>query len=250
MIIDTLAVIPARLASERLPGKPLKLLAGKPLIQRVYEAVKETGLFSEIIILTDSDEIKTRAELFGGKAIMTSPACQSGTDRILEIRDTLAGEVIVNVQGDEPFINRRALADLLELFNDNQVELASLMHKIEDIEELKSPNNVKVTVDQNNFALFFSRALIPYLRNPEDRSVCSYYRHVGVYAYRKRILNTLASMKPGILERIEKLEQLRWLEHGQKIKMIETSYDGFGIDTREDLEKAEERFSRLLSFDQ
>ena len=245
MTIDALAVIPARLASERLPGKPLQLLAGKPLIQRVYEAVQKTELFPEIIILTDSDEIKKAVEIFGGQVLMTSPDCQSGTDRILEVRDRLSREVIINVQGDEPFIDRRALADLLDLFSDEQVELASLMHKAGNFDELKSPNIVKVTVDQLNFALYFSRALIPYLRNPDDRKICPYYRHIGVYAYRNRILDTLASMKPGILERVEKLEQLRWLEYGQKIKMVETSYDGFGIDTKEDLERAEGRFAQL-----
>ncbi|MBW6515270.1 MAG: 3-deoxy-manno-octulosonate cytidylyltransferase [Candidatus Cloacimonetes bacterium] len=243
--MGAIAAIPARMASERLPGKPLQLLAGKPLIQRVYEVVQETGLFHEVLVLTDSNEIKDCVEGFGGFALLTSPDCQSGTERILEIRDKLNQVIIVNVQGDEPFISKEALSNLINVFNNQKVEIASLMHRLDDSTDLKSPNSVKVTVDLNKDALYFSRSLIPYNRNKSSELDCPYYKHIGVYAFRKGILDLLADLGPGILEHIEKLEQLRWLEHGFKIRMVNTDYKGFGIDTKEDLEKAELLFDSI-----
>jgi 3-deoxy-manno-octulosonate cytidylyltransferase (CMP-KDO synthetase) len=239
---DAVALIPARLSAQRLPGKPLKLLAGKPLIRRVFEAVERTSLFTDIIILTDSEEIRKAAEDFGGRAIITSSACQSGTERILEVRASLRQEIVVNVQGDEPFIDKNSLQTLLTLFQDEAVSIASLMHRTEDKTALMNPNTVKVAVDHQNNALYFSRSLIPYCREVNEFNSGLYFRHIGVYAFRRSILPKIALLKPGRLEQTEKLEQLRWLESGYKIKMSETDYSGWGIDTEEDLRKAEKCF--------
>ena len=237
---SVLAVIPARLASERLPEKPLLLIAGQPLIRRVYEAVINTDLFSDVIILTDSEAITDCAEMFGGKTLTTSVSCRSGTDRILEVRDRLEGDIIINVQGDEPFIDRDSLTKLIESFRDKNVVIASLMNREDDLAVLTSPNIVKVVVDNDSNALFFSRSLIPFQRDKGSENKIIYYRHIGVYAFRKNVLDNLSELSPGYLEQIEKLEQLRWLEYGYKIRMIETEYEGFGIDTEDDLKRAEE----------
>ena len=242
MPYNAMAVIPARIASERLPGKPLQLLGGKPIIQRVYEAVKESGLFQEILILTDSPIIIDTAKKFGGRALLTSPDCRSGTDRIIEVRSKLDNNIIVNVQGDEPFVDKASLEALLRVFDNESVDIASLMHPVRSKHDLESPNSVKVVIDNLHFALYFSRALIPYQRDNDQSNELQYYKHIGVYAFRRKILDLMEVMKPGKLEQIEKLEQLRWLEHGYKIKMVVTEYDGFGIDTPEELEKAEKRY--------
>lgn len=246
MTQEAVAMIPARLSAKRLPGKPLILLAGKTLIQRVYEAVVKTRLFQDVFVLTDSEQVSQNVEDFGGKVIITSDSCRSGTDRILEIRDMIECDVVFNVQGDEPFIDRNSLSPLIKQFSDETVEIASLMSEIRNEKEIGNPNNVKVIVDSSNNALYFSRSVIPYKREASEIARFSYYRHVGVYAFRRRVLAGLAALKPGCLEQVEKLEQLRWLENGYKIKMVTTDYQGFGIDTPEDVKKGEELLGLLL----
>src|SRR5690554_164567 len=241
MLFKAIATIPARIGSERLPGKPLRILGGIPLIRRVYEAVQKSELFHEIIVLTDSSEISRCVEKFGGTVMFTPAECSSGTERILAVRYSLQGEIIVNIQGDEPFIDRDSLARLIMTFENPEIRLASLMQRARYTEELDNPNIVKVTVDRQSNALYFSRALIPFSRSESNRDNVPYYKHIGVYAYRRVILDDLAALNSGTLERIENLEQLGWLENGFKIRMVETDYDGWGIDTEEDLQRAEER---------
>ncbi|MFO7896883.1 MAG: 3-deoxy-manno-octulosonate cytidylyltransferase [Candidatus Cloacimonadales bacterium] len=230
-----LAVIPARYASTRLPGKPLQMLADLPMIIRVYRAVEETQLFDKIIIATDDQRIIESAKKYDAVAEMTAPEHQSGTDRVAEIARQYAAELIVNIQGDEPFITRSPLQDLLEAFTDESVEVASLMHR--KLAGTNDPDTVKVVCDKANHALYFSRANIPFNRSQE---ITDCYEHIGVYAFRAELLQKFVSLPVAKLEAVEKLEQLRLLENGFKIKMVETDYRGFGIDTPQDLERAKE----------
>ena len=234
--LKTLIVIPARFASTRFPGKPLVNLANKPIIQHVYEAVQ--GLNLPIIIATDNEMIEKSVRAFGAECVLTSEKHQSGSDRIAEVVKNRDYDLIVNVQGDEPFIQIDPLKELIRAFEDESVSLASLMHKLDSPQEINNHNNVKVVCGVNNHALYFSRCPIPFNRD-QDKGV-NYFKHVGVYAYRKEALLEFVSLPMGELEKIEKLEQLRFLENGYKIKMIVTDYRGIGIDTPEDLLAAEE----------
>lgn len=242
--LKTLIVIPARFASSRFPGKPLVTLGQKPIIQHVYEAV--LGLNLPIIIATDNEMIKNRVEEFGAKCLLTSPDHPSGTDRIAEVVKNLDYDLIINVQGDEPFIQLQPLRQLIQAFADKSVSLASLMHPLNDEKEIYNPNNVKVVCAKNLHALYFSRSPIPY--NRDKIEPVSYFKHVGVYAYRKQALLDFVRLPQGQLEKIEKLEQLRFLENGYKIKMIKTNYRAIGIDTPEDLIEAE-KYLKKLSFE-
>ncbi len=227
-------VIPARFASTRLPGKPLADLGGKPLLQHVWERARRAEGCSRVVIATDDDRIAAAVKAFGGEAAITSKTCASGTDRVAEVAQGLDADVVVNVQGDEPFIEPSALGDLVSAFRDPGVEMATLSRPASR-EELPNPSVVKVVCDRRGDALYFSRLPIPFQRNgsaPEVRA------HVGVYAYRPPLLKKLASLAPTPLEKAEALEQLRALEHGHRIRVIPTSYTGFGIDTPEDLERA------------
>ena len=197
------------------------------------------GLFDEVIIATDDERIMNVAKEYSAKAMMTSLKHQSGSDRIAEVCKDKSADIIVNIQGDEPFISKKPLADLIASFKDEEVQVASLMHK--ENEDAENENVVKVVCDQNNFALYFSRAKIPFSRIDTE---VDYYKHIGVYAFRKPALEKFVNLPQTRLEQIEKLEQLRLLENGIKIKMIETDYDGFGIDTEEDLAKAEQILKR------
>jgi 3-deoxy-manno-octulosonate cytidylyltransferase (CMP-KDO synthetase) len=234
-----IAVIPARYASTRFPAKLMQDLGGKTVIQRTYQAAVNTRLFDDVFVVTDSiliyDEIITN----GGKAIMSIAAHESGSDRIAEAVENLDVDIVVNVQGDEPFINKKPLAELLDVFIndfDQKVDLASLMFEIKDTVEIENPNNVKVVTDQNGFALYFSRSVIPY---PRDINVgVRYMKHIGIYAFRKQALLDFYRLPMKSLEASEKLEQLRYLEFGKRIKMVETNQGSIGIDTPEDLEKA------------
>ncbi len=228
-------VIPARFASTRFPGKPLVNLANKPIIQHVYEAVQ--GLNLPIIIATDNDIIQKRVEEFGANCLLTSAQHQSGTDRIAEVVKSLDYDIIINVQGDEPFIKIEPIRELIKAFEDESISVASLMHKLSSVSEINNPNNVKVVCASNHQALYFSRSPIPY--NRDNLLGVSYYKHIGVYAYTKKALLDFVKLPLGKLEQIEKLEQLRFLENGYKIKMIATNYTGIGIDTPEDLIAAE-----------
>ncbi|CAM2998250.1 3-deoxy-manno-octulosonate cytidylyltransferase (CMP-KDO synthetase) [Flavobacterium succinicans] len=234
-----IAVIPARYASTRFPAKLMQDLGGKTIIRRTYEAAINTQLFDDVFVVTDSDIIYNEIVSNGGKAIMSIKEHESGSDRIAEAVENLDVDVVVNVQGDEPFINAEPLAKVIEVFKkdtNHQVDLASLMREITDEDEINNPNNVKVVVDQNGFALYFSRSVIPY---PRERNVgVCYMQHIGIYAFRKQALLDFYSLPMKSLEASEKLEQLRYLEFGKRIKMVETAHVGIGIDTVEDLEKA------------
>ncbi len=237
-----IAVIPARYSSTRLPKKPLLLLGGVPLICRVYQAVLETGLFQDVVVATDSILIMKTIHSIDGKAVMTSEDCPSGTDRVIKAVKDIDTDLVVNVQGDEPFIGREELLSLISAFDDEDVNIASLMTNVNDKAEVVNPNVVKVVVDPNNYALYFSRAPIPY--NRDGIEGVTYYKHVGVYAFHKNVLAVYDNLPLGVLENVEKLEQLRWLENGFRIKMVRTHYKGFGIDTKEDLSSAEKLISK------
>lgn len=236
-----IAVIPARYDSTRFPGKLMKDLAGKTVIRRTYEATVNTKLFDDVFVVTDSDLILQEIQNNGGKAVMSSKEHESGSDRIAEAVQNLQADVVINVQGDEPFINRDNLVKLIEIFkNDtqNQVDLASLMTPMKQWRDVENPNNVKVVVDNNQTALYFSRAVIPYPREKDVGVV--YYQHIGIYAFRKQALLEFTTLPVGVLEASEKLEQLRYLENGKRIKMAITQHVGIGIDTFEDLERAKQ----------
>lgn len=236
-----IAVIPARYASTRFPAKLMQDLGGKTVITRTYEAAVETQLFEDVFVVTDSQLIFDEIHSKGGKAIMSIKEHESGSDRIAEAVEHIDADIVVNVQGDEPFINKEPLAAVLEEFRKDvqkNIDLASLMREISDWEAIENPNIVKVIVDQNNFALYFSRSVIPY---PREKNVgVRYFQHIGIYAFRKQALLDFAKLPMKSLEASEKLEQLRYLEYGKRIKMIETTHVGIGIDTPEDLEKAQQ----------
>ncbi|MFE3848544.1 3-deoxy-manno-octulosonate cytidylyltransferase [Flavobacterium sp. LB3P45] len=234
-----IAVIPARYASTRFPAKLMQDLGGKTVILRTYEAAINTQLFDDVFVVTDSDMIYDEIISNGGKAIKSIKEHESGSDRIAEAIEHLDVSVVVNVQGDEPFIDAEPLAKLIEIFRHDatqQVDLASLMREIKNDDEIHNPNNVKVVVDQNEFALYFSRSVIPYAR--EKNVGVRYFQHIGIYAFRKQALLDFYHLPMKSLEASEKLEQLRYLEFGKRIKMVETTHIGIGIDTLEDLEKA------------
>ena len=239
-----IAVIPARYASTRFPAKLMQDLGGKSVIVRTYEAAINTKLFDDVFVVTDSEIIYNEIIAHNGKAIMSIKEHESGSDRIAEAVENIEVDVVVNVQGDEPFIDKKPLEELIEVFKndiDKKVDLASLMFQITDKEEINSPNNVKVIVDQQNFALYFSRSVIPFPR--EENVGVRYMKHIGIYAFRKQALLDFYSLPMLSLEASEKLEQLRYLEYGKRIKMVETAHGSIGIDTPEDLEKARKMVS-------
>lgn len=233
--MNIVAVIPARYAATRFPGKLMQMLGKKPIIRHVYDNTVATGLFKDVLIVTDSDIIYKEIKENGGEAIMSKKKHESGSDRIAEAVAEMNVDIIVNVQGDEPFIKKEPLEKLVRLFNGPDVHVASLMRKISK-EEAGNPNNVKVVTDRSGYALYFSRSIIPYQR--DERTNTGYFLHVGVYAYKKDVLMNFTKWPQSSLEKIEKLEQLRYLENGIKIKMAETDYNNIAIDTPEDLEKA------------
>ena len=231
-----IAVIPARYAATRFPGKLMQLLGDKTVITRTYEATVATGIFDEVVIATDSDIIRDEIEQYGGKVVMTRSDHESGTDRIAEAVKELDVDVIVNVQGDTPFVNGPALQKLLALFDDPSVQVASLMDVISDPEALQDPNVVKVCVDKQMNSLFFSRSVIPYPRNTAIH--IAHYRHIGVYGFRKAAILQFTQWPVTPLEDAEKIECLRFLEHGISLRMALTAPMGVDINTPEDLEKA------------
>ena len=234
-----IAVIPARYASTRFHAKLMEDLGGKTVILRTYEAAKKSNLFDDVFVVTDSDLIYKEITSNGGKAIMSIKEHESGSDRIAEAVENMDVDIVVNVQGDEPFIDTAALEKLIEVYKndtDKKVDLASLMCEIKEVAEINNPNNVKVVVNQDGFALYFSRSIIPY---PREANVgVRYMKHIGIYAFRKQALMDFYNLPMKSLEASEKLEQLRYLEFGKSIKMVETFHIGIGIDTKEDLEKA------------
>ena len=229
------AAIPARYAATRFPGKLMQMLGNKTIIRHVYDNTVSTGLFNDVFVVTDSDIIYKEIKDSGGKVIMSKKEHESGSDRIAEAIAEMNIDVIINVQGDEPFIKKEPLEKLVRLFNDDNIQVASLMRKISK-EEALNPNNVKVVTDRSGYALYFSRSIVPYQR--DGKTNAEYFLHVGVYAYKKDALINFTKLPQSSLEKIEKLEQLRYLENGIKIKMAETAYNNIAIDTPEDLEKA------------
>lgn len=233
--MKAVAVIPARYGSTRLPGKPLLDICGKPLIQRVWDVVARVHGLDEIIVATDDERIAKVVQEFGGKAMMTSPDCQSGSDRVREVAQTVEADVYVNVQGDEPLLEPSAIEKLLEVFaHDSSVQVATLCASISK-EEAQSPNQVKVVRDHAGNALYFSRAPLPFVR--EANETTDYFGHIGIYAYRKEALGSFTSLSASSLEQAEKLEQLRFLQAGIPIRVIEVPKMGVGVDTQEDLER-------------
>ncbi|SDF07294.1 3-deoxy-manno-octulosonate cytidylyltransferase (CMP-KDO synthetase) [Cellulophaga baltica] len=232
-------MIPARYAASRFPAKLMQDLQGKPVILRTYEAAVNTNLFDDVFVVTDSDVIFNVIVEAGGKAMMSVKEHECGSDRIAEAVEAMDVDIIVNVQGDEPFTEKESLASVLDVFDNDptkEIDLASLMVKITDWEEISNPNTVKVIVDNKNFALYFSRSPIPYPRAKEVGSV--YYKHKGIYAFRKRALMDFQRLPMLALEATEKIEAIRYLEYGKKLKMVETTVSGIEIDTPEDLERA------------
>ena len=234
-------MIPARYAASRFPAKLMQDLAGKPVILRTYQAAVNTNLFDEVYVVTDSDVIYDTIVGEGGLAIMSKKEHECGSDRIAEAVMQMDVDIIVNVQGDEPFTDRESLEGVMQVFEDDvhkEIDLASLMVKITDEEEINNPNTVKVIVDNRNFALYFSRSVIPYPRAKDLRT--TYYKHKGIYAFRKSALMDFQRLPMLPLEATEKIEAIRYLEYGKKIKMVETTVQGIEIDTPEDLKKAQQ----------
>ncbi|WP_411896192.1 3-deoxy-manno-octulosonate cytidylyltransferase [Winogradskyella sp. A2] len=234
-----ISMIPARYSASRFPGKLMQNLAGKSVILRTYEATVATELFSEVYVVTDSSIIYDEIVNNGGKAIMSKKEHESGSDRIAEAVELVDCDIVVNVQGDEPFTERESLRKVLEVFKDDvekEIDLASLMVEITDWDEINNPNTVKVIVDQNSFALYFSRSAIPY---PRDKDAgARYFKHKGIYAFRKQALLDFTVLPMQFIEATEKIECIRYLEYGKRIKMVETEIQGVEIDTPEDLERA------------
>lgn len=236
-------MIPARLAASRFPGKLLQDLEGKTIIARTYQAVKDCRLFDEVYVVCDHDSLREEIESHGGKVIMSQKTHESGSDRIAEAVENIQCDIVVNIQGDEPFIEKNALQKLLALFENANVEIASLMMPISDPEKIQNPNCVKVVVDKEYRALYFSRSPIPYLRDAQQE--VQYYQHIGVYGFTKNALLKVSSLPPSTLEKIEKLENLRMLENGMDIYLAEIHQVGIAIDTPDDLQRAKEYLQSL-----
>ena len=241
--MPALVVIPVRWGSIRFPGKPLALIAGKPLIQHVYENSKGSSLASDVIVATDHEGIFEAVAGFGGKAVMTSPDHPSGTDRVAEAASKTDYDIIVNVQGDEPLMRPDVIDSAIKLLEDERASMGTLAARIKDRREIPDPNVVKVAFDREGFALYFSRSPIPYHRTEWENLGAAaggkLYKHIGIYSYRRDVLMKLSAMEPTDLEQIEKLEQLRALENGMKIKVGITEYESHGVDTPGDIERVE-----------
>ncbi len=254
--MSSIVVIPARYSSTRFPGKPLAPLRGKPVIEHVYRNSLKSRLADEVIVATDNEAIFEKVRSFGGKAVMTSPDHASGTDRIAEVARDLRCDIIVNVQGDEPLIRPEMIDDVISVLDDRRAAMGTLAKKIEKRSDIFDPNIVKVVFDREGFALYFSRASIPYHRalfgtggkrdafsasgsTGDDAPGLFMFKHIGIYSYRREVLFRLAGFSPSRLEMVEMLEQLRALEHGFKIKVRETLFETAGVDTPEDLERIE-----------
>ncbi|MDE6130739.1 MAG: 3-deoxy-manno-octulosonate cytidylyltransferase [Muribaculaceae bacterium] len=243
------AVIPARYASTRFPGKPLAVLGGKTMIQRVWERVSD--VIADAVVATDDLRIADAVKSFGGRAVMTSENHRSGTDRCAEVASGSDADVIINIQGDEPFIDLEQIKAVMDCFSDPHTQIATLVRQFDPeagFEALFDPNLVKVVIDDNGFAMYFSRSIIPYVRGVEWQNwldSATYYSHIGLYAYRRVVLLELARLPQSSLEKAESLEQLRWLQNGYRIKVAQSDSPTIGIDTPEDLEAAEKYLDTL-----
>ncbi|MBR1933998.1 MAG: 3-deoxy-manno-octulosonate cytidylyltransferase [Prevotella sp.] len=237
-----MAIIPARYASTRFPGKPLAVLGGKTVIQRVYEQV--SSLLDEVYVATDDERILQAVEAFGGRAVMTRSDHKSGTDRIEEAAEKIGSkaDVIINVQGDEPFIQPSQIETLMQLFDAPETQIGTLGKPFDAMDAVENPNSPKIVVDNRGFALYFSRSVIPFVRGRERSEWLGeypYLKHLGVYAYRREVLREVTQLPQSSLERAESLEQLRWLQNGYRIRVGRTDVETVGIDTPEDLARAE-----------
>ena len=237
------AIIPARYASTRFPGKPLALLGNKPVIQHVYE--QASSVLSEVWVATDDDRIREAVEKFGGRVVMTRADHKSGTDRIEEAAEKTGtqADVIINIQGDEPFVQPSQIKTLMQLFDNADTQIGTLGKHFENIEAVNNPNSPKIVTDKQGFALYFSRSVIPYIRGAQDNEWLSHFpflKHLGLYAYRREVLHEITQLPQSSLEIAESLEQLRWLENGYRIRVGLTDVETVGIDTPEDLQRAEE----------
>lgn len=239
-------IVPARYASSRFPGKALAMLAGKPLVRHVYERASQAGILSQLIVATDDERIFEAVRSFGGQAQMTRPDHPSGTDRAAEVAEGLDADIVVNIQGDEPLIDPANIEKAVEpLLGDPLLPMGTLKARIEDPSDIHNPNVVKVVTDLRGRALYFSRSPVPFPR-PEARQPFPYYRHIGLYVYRRDFLLLYPKLPPTPLERQERLEQLRALEHDYDIAVVETTEFGIGVDTPEDLERARQLLERGL----
>ena len=238
--MKVLGIIPSRYASTRFPGKPLVDINGKTMIQRVYEQCKKADVLSEVVVATDDVRIFEHINSFDGKVVMTASSHESGTDRCAEVVEKIEAnfEVVINIQGDEPFINPEQINQLCACFEDEQTDIATLVKKIDNEQELFNPNRPKVDIDANYFAKMFSRSAIPQLKHIEKSAWLNhqtFFKHIGIYGYRTSVLKKISQLSPSPLEIEERLEQLRWLENGYKIKVASTQYEAIAIDTPEDL---------------
>ena len=243
-----LGIIPARYGSTRFEGKPLALINGKMMIQRVYEQAKKADKLAEVVVATDDERIFNAVVGFGGKAVMTSANHKSGTDRCREVVDKIGTgfDAVINIQGDEPYINPLQINQIAELISDKNTPLASLCKPISDYDELVSHNAVKVVFDKDGKALYFSRYAIPFMRNVEDDKIWmskrTFYKHIGIYAYKCNVLKEISAMPQSGLELAESLEQLRWLENGYTVRMGVTEFESYSVDVPEDITKIEKIF--------
>lgn len=241
-IMRSIGIIPARFASTRFPGKPLADINGKIMIQRVYEQAKKSTALHHVVVATDDERIQQAVMDFGGEVVMTSTVHQSGTDRCLEALEKLdrSFDIVVNIQGDEPFISPEQVDLILSCFHSENTEIATLVKLIENDQELWNTNKPKVLMDEDDFAIYFSRQCIPFLRNVPKESwleTFNFYKHIGMYAYRADTLREICELKPSRLERAEGLEQLRWIENGYKIRTAITDEESLSVDSPEDLEQ-------------
>lgn len=240
-----IGIIPARYASSRFPGKPLARILGKTMIQRVWEQAQISSRLNKVIVATDDVRIFNEVQSFGGTCIMTGEQHQSGTDRCAEVALSLnldSSAVVINIQGDEPYIRPEQIDILCACFSNPQVQLATLIKSFRNIEETRSANTVKAVIDKYGRALYFSRAAVPYFRDEQEAHVSAFWQHIGIYGYRADTLKTIATLQPSRLETIEKLEQLRWLEEGFAIQTARAEYESWSIDTPDDLEKVIRHF--------
>ena len=245
-----IAIIPARYASTRFPGKPLAILGGKPVIQRVYE--QAVSVLEEAYVATDDERILQCVEQFGGRAVMTRSDHKSGTDRIEEAAEKIGtdADVIINIQGDEPFIHPSQIKTLMGLFDNNETQIGTLGKRFDSMEAANNPNSPKIVTDLQGFALYFSRSVIPFVRGQEQQAWLQhfpYLKHLGLYAYRREVLRQVTQLPQSPLEIAESLEQLRWLENGYRIRVGLTDVETVGIDTPEDLQRAETFLNQITT---
>lgn len=231
-------VIPARYGSSRFPGKPLALIHNKPMIQHVYERVSQSRLIDAVVVATDHEKIRDAVLAFGGQVVMTRTDHETGSDRMAEVTTKIEGDIYVNIQGDEPLMSPELIDSIIEVAKNAPGAVVTAKTEIKDIEDIHNPNVVKVISGKNDYAIYFSRSCVPYNRANKDHI---YYKHLGIYSYPKNIINEFVKLPQSPLEEVEMLEQLRLIENGYPIKVLETDYDAVGVDTPEDIQKVEQK---------